>query len=127
EILHQIDLGLIQGGSIQMLVEVTLNHIRQLIPCQRADITILDETSGEALIFAVAMDGNTALGQGIRVPIPPGVSEGYDARHIRVFADIRLFQDSRPRARQLVSEGLLCALSALLMDQERVMGTLGLF
>ncbi len=127
EILHEIDLGLIQGSSIQALVEVTLKHLRQLVPCQRTDVSIMDETTGEALVFAVGLDGDTTLGPGVRVPIPPDVFEGYDARHIRVFDDIRLFQESRPRARRLVNEGLLCALSVMLMDRERPIGVLGLF
>jgi PAS domain S-box-containing protein len=127
EILHQIDLGLIQGSSIQALVEATLQHLRQLIPCQRADVTIIDGITGEALVFAAGSDTDTQLGAGVRVPIPSNVFEGYDARHIRVFDDIRLFQDTRPRARQLVSEGLLTALSALIMDRERPIGALGFF
>src|SRR5258708_5173214 len=127
EILHQIDLGLIQGGSIQALVEVTLKHLRQLVPCQRADVSIMDEATNEALVFAVDLDNYTTLGQGVRVPIPPNVFEGYDERHIRVFDDFRGLQDKMPRARRLVNEGLLCALSAVLMDRERPIGVLGLF
>jgi PAS domain S-box-containing protein len=127
EILHEIDLGLIQGGSIPALVEVTVQHLRQLIPCERADVMILDETTGEAVIFAVDLNGDTKLDTGVRVPIPPNVFEGYDERHLRVFDDIRLFQETRPRAKQLVNEGLLSALSALLVDGEHPIGTLGLF
>ncbi|HVO42634.1 MAG TPA: PAS domain S-box protein, partial [Aggregatilineales bacterium] len=127
EVLRQIDLGLIQGGSIQELVEAALKHLRRLVPCQRADVSLLDETTGEALVFAVNLDRDTALGQGVRVPIPPDVFEDYDARHIRVFDDIRLFQETRPRARRLANEGLLCALSALLMDRDRPIGVLSLF
>jgi len=127
EILHQLDLGLIQGGSIQTLVEVTLKHLRRLIPCQRADVTLLDEAANEALVFAVGLDGDTKLGSGVRVPIPPNVFEGYDERHLRVFEDIRLFQEARPRAKQLVNEGLLSALSVILMDGDHPIGVLGLF
>lgn len=127
EILHKIDLGLIEGGSIQALIGTTLTHLRELIPYRRADVTILDETAGEAVIFAVGFNGDTTLGQGVRVPIPPNVFEGYDERHMRVFDDIRPFQDTQPRARRLANEGLVCALSAVLMDRERPIGTFGLF
>ena len=127
EMLHQIDLGIIHGGSIQTLTEVTLKHLRQLIPCQLANVTIIDETTDEAVILAVGLEGNTILGQGVRVPIPPNVFEGYDARHVRIFDDISLFQNTQPRAKRLVNEGLVSALSVLLMDQERPIGVLGLF
>src|SRR5258706_15666964 len=35
EILHEIDLGILRGGSILSLVETTLKQIRQIIPCKR--------------------------------------------------------------------------------------------
>jgi PAS domain S-box-containing protein len=126
EILHQIDLGLIQGGSIQSLVEATLKYLRKLIPCQRATMAIIDPATNEGLIFAVDMEGDTALGKGIRVPVLPGVFEGLDARHTRIFDDFRSLQDSYPQAKQFVKEGLVSAIQAVLMDQGRPVGSLGL-
>ncbi len=125
--LHEIDRGILEAGSIATVIEVALTHLRQLVPCQRVDVTLLDEATGEAVIFAVGIEGETKLGKGVRIPVPPDVFEGYDARHIRIFADIRLFQETKPRAKQLIKEGLLSALSVLLMDRERPIGTLGLF
>jgi PAS domain S-box-containing protein len=129
EILREIDFGLIQAHSIQALVDVTLKHLRRLIPYQRADVMVMDESTREALVFAVTVEGDTKLGPGARVYIPPdaGVFEGYDDHHIRVFDDIRLFQDILPRARQLVSEGLLSAFSIMLRDGNRPIGSFGLF
>ncbi|MEP6987833.1 MAG: PAS domain-containing protein, partial [Chloroflexota bacterium] len=127
EILHTIDIGIISADSIQSVVETALKQVRQIVPCQRNDVIIIDEAAGDAVIFAIGLDSDTKLGQGVRVPIPPNVFEGYDARNLRIFDDIRRFQDTRPRARQLVNEGLLCALSALLMDRGRPIGVLGFF
>ena len=107
EILHEIDTGIINATSIQVLVEGTLKHLRRIIPCHRIDVMILDEPTDEAFVFAVALNGDTKFSPGARVPIPPNVFEGYNANHIRVFDDIRPFQETQPRAKQLVSEGTL--------------------
>ncbi|MEO8392020.1 MAG: PAS domain S-box protein [Chloroflexota bacterium] len=125
--LHDIDMGILQANSIPTVLESTLKHLRQLIPCQRADVVIIEETTGEALIFALGLDDDTKLSQGVRVPVPLNIFEGYDSNNIRLFEDIRLWQDTWPQARQLVNEGSLSALSALLMDREHPIGTFGLF
>lgn len=124
EVLHEIDKGLIQGTSIQLLVQATLNHVRQLIPCQQANVTIVDHVTHEGLIFALDLNGDTFFTQGVRSPLPADVFEGYDEKHIRIFEDIRLLQDTSPRAKQLVSEGMRSLLSALLMDQNTPIGSL---
>jgi len=124
EVLHEIDKGLIQGDSIRGLVYATLKHVRELIPCQQANVTIVDHAAHEGLIFALDLKGDTYFKEGVRSPLPPDVFEGYDEKHIRIFEDIRLLQDTSPRAKQLVSEGMLSLLSALLMDQNHPIGSL---
>ncbi|MEO8391801.1 MAG: PAS domain S-box protein [Chloroflexota bacterium] len=126
EILHEIDSSLIEGDSIQSLVETTLKHLRKIIPCQRASVILLDEKTGEGVIFANDMDGETELKQGLRVPATVDSFEGYDTRHLRVFDDIRPLRETMPRAKQFVDEGLVSSLNVLLMDQDRPIGSLGL-
>lgn len=125
--LHQIDLHLMQGISYHELVEITFKHLRQLIPCQRIDLVILDEQRGDAVVFMAVADQETNLGKGVRIPVPPDIFEGYDAQHTRIFDDIRLFEETRPRAKQLAAEGLRSALSTLLMDVDKPAGVLGFF
>jgi PAS domain S-box-containing protein len=128
EILHQIDIGLIQSGSVKALTEITLKHIRQLIPCQRASVMLFDQTTGEGIIFAANFSGETSLLQGIRIPnLPPNTLKDFNARNIRVIEDLRLLPDPPPLIKQLISEGLLTALNVLLTNQERAFGILGLF
>jgi hypothetical protein len=51
EILRQIDSGILNAHSIQDVVETTLKHLRQLIPCQRVSIILFDWTREEWLIL----------------------------------------------------------------------------
>jgi len=127
EILHEIDNGLIRGDSISKIIEMTLKRLQQIIPCQRIDVSLVDEATNEAIIFAIACDNDTVLGEGVRIPLTQDIFEGYDAKHTRLFDDIRLFQETRPRAKQLLQEGLLSALSVLLIDGEHPIGAIMLF
>jgi transcriptional regulator with GAF, ATPase, and Fis domain len=126
EMLHRIDMGILRGGSILSLVETTLKQIRQIIPCQRARVAVIDETTNEALVFELDFDGDTALGPGLRIPLPPDFRAGFDARNMQVIDDIRPLQDVNPRLKQLVNEGLLSLAGVLLIAENRLLGSLGL-
>ena len=82
EILHQIDLGIINASSIPQVVEAALTHIQQLIPCQRVILAVVDNNADEWLTFALAIHSSTDLGNGTRVRIPPDWFEGFNAEHI---------------------------------------------
>src|SRR5258706_104348 len=107
EILHQIDLGLIQGGSIQALVEVVLSHMRQIIPCQRVSVSLIGESKDEMLVFAVNLNRPSEVHEGIRVSLPSGWLDGYDTDHAKIIDDIRLVKDLIPAQKQLLKEGLV--------------------
>jgi len=126
EILHQIDRGIIEATSIQAVVEAALKYIRQLIPCERVILGLVDDATDEWIVFAIAMDGVTELGQGTRVRIPPNWLEGFDAGNARIIEDIRAMQEIQPRYQQLLKEGMVSALHVLLVDQERRIGLLAL-
>jgi PAS domain S-box-containing protein len=127
EVLHQIDMGLIQGISMDALVDLTLKQLQQLIPCQRLDLMLIEEDKNEALVFAVRHQNSPIIGAGVRIPIPIDAFVGYDVRNMRLFDDIRLFQETQPRAKRLVEEGLVSALSVMLLDQGKVIAVLGMF
>lgn len=127
EILHQIDRGIITATSIESIMEVALQQMRRLIPCQRANVGLIDMVKGEGLLFVVDQDGDTALGQGLRIPISQDFFDGYDARHVKVVPDLRVLQATNPRFKRAVQEGLRCGINVLLMDRDQPIGTLGLF
>ena len=126
EILHKIDLGLIQGDSIKALVEFVLKHIRQLIPCKRVSASLIDETKNEMLVFAVDLARPSAVNKGMRVTLPSSWLDGYDADHTKIIDDLRLREDLIPAQKQLLKEGLITFLHVLLMAQGRPIGLLAL-
>lgn len=126
EVVRAIDTGFIQGSSVEAWVKTFLSHIRQLFLCQRVHLILIDEDSGRTHVFAVDLDENSESIHAVRDPISPSFFDGYDARHIKVTDDFRGLRDTLPRAQNLEHEGLVCALSVVLMAQERPLGVLEL-
>lgn len=109
-------------------MEVALQHIRQLIPCQRANVGLIDVAKGEGVIFAVDYDGDTPLGQGLHIPVSQDFFDGYNQQHIKVIPDLRVVQETNPRFKQAVKDGLRSGLNVLLLIVvTNLIGTLGLF
>jgi PAS domain S-box-containing protein len=126
EVLHQIDQELVQGRSVEELIRGTMKHLRQIIPCQQANVILIDHAANEGLIYAVDYSKESAYSEGVRYPLPPDAFEGYDARHLRIFDDIRLEPETNARAKRLASEGLISGLSAFLMDHDTPIASLSL-
>ncbi len=124
EILHEIDRQIVQGEPITRLVETTLKRLRQIIPCQRANLALIDRSTGDAELFAVDIDGETMLNTGTRFPREADFALGFDANHTLVIDDIRPLQEVNSRAKQFASEGMISVLSVLLMDQNTPIGSL---
>lgn len=117
EVLHQIDLSLIQGDSISALVDSTLRHLRALIPCQQISVALLNETTHEALLMTGGSDTTLA-------PLPPGYFESFGAATIRVIDDIQLHPEFYSAYKPLSDEGTRSLLHILLISQERPVGVL---
>jgi signal transduction histidine kinase len=56
ELLHEIDRGLLSAHSAQEIAMGALTRIRQLIPCQRASITLFDFTLNQAEFLVTSFD-----------------------------------------------------------------------
>jgi PAS domain S-box-containing protein len=126
EILHEIDTGIINATSIQEVVGTTLKHIRQIIPCQQAATVLFDFPANEVLIFAGDVNVPSAITQGSRYPMPPGLLEDLNANRVHVIDDLQSLPDSYPSYRQVRQEGMRSALRALLSFQGNPIGLLAL-
>ena len=45
-----------------------MRHIRQLVPCLRASVSVFDFEHGDAVVYAIQARGETELGMGARLP-----------------------------------------------------------
>jgi PAS domain S-box-containing protein len=124
EILHEIDLDLILGGSIQTLIENTLRRIRELIPCQQVGALLFDFTSNETLIFAADSSTPSAFKQGNSYPIPPGFIEAFGNSTVRLVDDIQQHPELQVFYKTIMAEGMRSLFHILLMAQEHPIGLL---
>lgn len=126
EILHEIDRQIIEASSLLSLLEVIVQHLRQLIPCPRVSAALIDPKTGASTIFALDLNAPSAIGKGVRTSLPLSWFEGFDADRTRIIEDLRALPDPLPVYQQLINEGIVTSLQALLMDGERAAGVFAL-
>ena len=69
EILHKIDQGILAAQSPSEIAQFALGHLRDLIPCQRASVTLHYPEFLEAELIAVNTDVEISDKAGSRLPI----------------------------------------------------------
>lgn len=126
KIFHKIDVGLRAGDSAQALIDITLQELRQLVPCQRASVLLLNPTKDCGYIFALEVNNPTVLQPGVTVPIPADWFTHFDANHVQVIHDLRTLQNGHPPDEQLIKEGIVSVLRVLLVVQSEPIGMLSL-
>lgn len=123
EILHGIDLGIIQGGSVKALVANTLKQVQKLIPCERIGVGVIEHHAQEVVIFTSNFDYQSELNDGTRIPIPPNWLDGFDSNGIRLISDLRLRNE--PPLQRLLVEGFQSQLQVLLRSEYGNIGVMG--
>ncbi len=122
--LHTIDLALIAGGSAQALIDATLKNIRLLIPCQQAGAGLFDLDTGEAIVFSRESAVSTSFHLGLRLPVPSGYLESFDAKGVRLIDDIGLRPDLHSSSQRMMADGMRAFLHVLLGDKDHPYGVL---
>ena len=69
KVLREIDAAILSSDSIENIVGSALSHIRELIGCQRASLTIIDSTASEAVTFDVKTSNEKVIPKGTRIPL----------------------------------------------------------
>lgn len=123
EILHAIDLGLIQGGSIKTLIASTLQNLQRVIPCERIGLGLIDQSRQEIVIYTSNFDYPSELLEGTRIPIPPNWMRMFDAEGARIVNNLHVADE--PPFKQLAKEGFQSHLQVLLRGQAASIGVLG--
>lgn len=127
EILHEIDRKIIEASSIQTLLSSIVTRLRQLIPCQRVGVAMIDMIANESVMYAVDVSQPSAIGVGLRSTLAPDWRVGFDDDHIRVIDDLRLLPNPTAGYQQLMREGILSSLHILLtVGRDEPVGVLGL-
>ncbi|MBK8027070.1 MAG: PAS domain S-box protein [Chloroflexi bacterium] len=128
EVMHQIDLGLLHGGSIEELIAATLRELRTVIPCRRVSVGLIDESANEMVVFAGDLDGPSEVAKGHRVPLPPpDWSVSFRADGLLLIPNVHAMTDPPATYRIAINEGMVSILHVLLTSEGKRLGVLNLF
>lgn len=69
KLLREIDLGMLSVLSPQAIAQAAVDHLPQLIPCQRGSVALFDFEAEEAKLLAVCGRGELKVRAGTRLPL----------------------------------------------------------
>ncbi len=127
EVLHEIDFGLLQGDSIETLIDTTLKLVRRLIPCERAGVILIDDVKHEAIFVSVDQDGASDIVRDTRAQLSPDNWFQFDARGLCVIDDIRTLADPPIIYDWAINAGQTAVLHVLLTNDSTPFGAFNLF
>lgn len=68
-LIHAIDQAILSKQAPDEIARVVLDYASQVIPCNRASVSVLDDTTFEGTIIAVIQDEETAVSPGYSFPL----------------------------------------------------------
>jgi len=112
--LREIDMAILSSDSVENIVGAALSHIRALIDCQRASLTLIDAAADEALTFDVKTTRETLIPKGTRIPLAAfqGMLQTLSKKQPVLIQDLHTVADPPPHIQTIIQEGLrsLCIL-----------------
>ena len=122
-ILHEIDQGILAAQSPKAIAQAAVSRIRQLIPCQRAGVVLINAETGEVEIVAVdaAIESQIAEDTRIQLDRLEDVVEELRQGRVAVFEDL---QSRGEMFEILYAEGVRSSVSVPLMFKGELIGAL---
>jgi len=122
--LREIDTAILSADSVEDIVDAALSHIRELIECRRANLTLIDRGTNEVVIIGVRTVGETSIPVGRRLPLIqfkdfiPTLLQNQPI----LLSDFRALADPSPAIQALLQDGLRSTCSLPLFSQGDLIG-----
>lgn len=127
-VLRDIDKNILSSLFVEDTAQTVLKYIRQLIPCERASVWVMDKEHQDWLIFAVDINHKTKITTGSHIPTLPAWNHALNEGKIIVIDNARQQKEFVfPIAQQLVEEGMRSFLHVPLVRQGQLLGSFNLF
>lgn len=124
ETLREIDRGILAARSPTKIAQAAMCHIRQLIPCRRASVSLFDLEAGHAVWRAVHAETEGRMRVGARIGVDAfGDLEALREGRVKVVRDSRTLPNT-PTFDFLRSEGLRSWINVPLVARGELIGTL---
>jgi PAS domain S-box-containing protein len=124
KILREIDIAILAADSVENIVSAALSHIRELINCRRANLTLIDRETDELMIFEAKTVGATSIPAGSRLPIAQfgNILQTLSQNQPILLSDLRAVADPTPGIQRLLTDGLRSTCSLPLFAQGDLVG-----
>ncbi len=127
EILREIDQAILLARLPEEIARAALVRLRDLIPCRRTSVLVFDFEQDEAVVLAVAMEGETQFGQGTRHALPDSpMLAGLLRGEPQIVPDLLAVPPSKTGLSDLRTEGIRALISFPLIFQGELVGALNL-
>ena len=123
QILHEIDRGILAAESSEAIARSAVSRVRQLIPCQRVGVVLVDTNTGEAKIVAFDAAIESKLAEDIPIPL----EQMQDLVEELIQGRVARFDDLESRSkltRTLYFEGARLSVNVPLLSRGELIGTL---
>lgn len=127
QILREIDVAILAADSVEDIVAAALNHIRELVGCRQASVTLFEWHTNELMVFEASSD-DARVPRGTRMPLTVLGDRLQALRQnqtllVHDFAELRV---PSPSDLVLMSAGLRSACGLPLFVQNELIGALAL-
>ena len=124
KVLREIDTAILSSDSVENIVGAALSHVRELIECQRAVLSLIDWGANEAVVFDVRTVNETSISPGTRVPLAlfQNISQTLSKNEPVLINDLRALADPPPLFQSLIKEGLRSVCILPLFSQSNLIG-----
>lgn len=122
--LREIDRTILAAQSQEEVVQAALGYLRELVPCQRAGVALLDAATGNMTVMAVQTDHKVL--EDIDQHPPLGVTDALRQGKSRVIADLAVISPLNPSEQFLLERGIHSFANIPLLAQKTLLGVLNL-
>jgi PAS domain S-box-containing protein len=129
KVLREIDTAILAADSVESIVGAALSHVRELIDCRRANLTLIDSVTNESVIFDVSTVNKTSIPKGRRFPLAQyqDIIQALSQDQLLVMNDLRALTDPRPAIQSLLQDGLQSLCSLPLSSQGNLIGMFSIY
>ena len=126
--LREIDTAILAADSVEHIVGVALEHIRELIDCERANLALIEWEKNEAVNFAVRDSTESAISKGVRVSLDliRDVLEILSRNQPVIIDDLTTLPDPPPQIEIFIKEGLRSRCILPLFSHGSLIGSISL-
>jgi PAS domain S-box-containing protein len=129
KVLREIDAAILAADSVENIVGAALSHVRDLIDCRRANLTLIDWETNESVIFDVTKVNETSIPKGMRFPLDQyeDMIQALSQDQLLLMNDLRRLADPRPAIQSLLKEGLQSLCSLPFSSQGKLLGMFSMY